>query len=86
MNTMMYTAEYSIDGGPAREERAGNYQELFRAVQRRVAEEAREDAYMVIRLDDGVVKYAAEWWKGRKTWSKIIRLIGRKYKPQSEQR
>lgn len=78
---MMYTAEYSIDGGPAREERAGNYKELFRAVQRRVAEEAREDAYMVIRMEDGVVKYAAEWWKGRKTWSLIHKLIGRKHKP-----
>lgn len=83
---MMYTAEYSIDGGATREERAGNYQDLFRAVRRRATEEAREDAYMVIRLEDGVVKYAAEWWKGRKTWSLIKRLIGSKHKPMSSSR
>lgn len=84
---MLYTAEYFVDEGSTLTEQMCNYHDLFRAVQRRVAGEPCKFAYMVIYTEDRVVKYAARWWTGRKTWSVLPRLIGSKYKPEmSEQR
>lgn len=81
---MLYTAEYFVDDGPTLTERAGNYRGLFQTVQRRVAGEPCKYAYMVIYTEDRVVRYAARWWTGRKTWKQLTQLVGRKYKPMSD--
>lgn len=78
---MLYTAEYFTDEGAVLTECGSNFTDLFRTVQSRVASVPCDYAHMVIYTEDRIVKYAAEWWRGRKTWSHIARLLGRKYRP-----
>lgn len=62
-----------------------NFTDLYREVKSRVENTLCSYAYMVIYTEDRYVKYAAEWWRGRKTWSQIARLAGRKYKPVKDE-